>query len=85
MLQAQPARESPAQREEFAKIAPEDRAALLEIRTAIHRLGVPLPAKQIKAAPLDNALEWVAAETDVRIVGDWRALAEVGMVRRSPN
>src|SRR5207245_1271444 len=45
---------------------------------------VPLPPASFAAATVDSVLAYIEQETGVRVVGDWPALAETGMQRRSP-
>jgi hypothetical protein len=67
---------TPSQRRQFAALSPEDRDALVDVRTVAQRLAVPLPPRTFTAAPVDAILEYVAAECEVRVVADWPALAE---------
>ncbi|HEX8910792.1 MAG TPA: hypothetical protein VF796_00435, partial [Humisphaera sp.] len=68
----------PAQRKEFDALPPDERAELLDGRTAAQRLAVPLPPADVRAATLVDVVALITRETDARIVVDWPALQGAG-------
>ena len=68
----------PDQRKEFDTLTPEERAELLDGRTAAQRLAVPLPPADVRAATLVDVVAMITREADARVVADWPALQVAG-------